>query len=295
VIEFHADPATPYHMKEFDDKGRPMILYCKSGGRSALATATLLEMGFTDVAHLDGGITAWKDAQRPVRTFERDGRRVGCRRGGCPYRRLRSMTETNRHHFLADPPPTEAAERLLEEDAADGGYVMNLTRIWAYEPAAMIGLFDVLGVASRVGDLSRRQRGILVSACASTLGDAYCSLAWGTRLAAETAPAVAAGVLHGDDSGLDAPERAMARWARKVAAAPITTDEADVAELRDFGFSDRQIFAMTVYTAMRVAFSTVNNALGARPDRQLADSAPPAVVDAVDFGRPVALQQSEDR
>lgn len=65
MIEFHADPATPYHLPEFGPD-RQIILYCKSGGRSALATATLLAMGYRNVAHLDGGLNAWKEAQRPV-------------------------------------------------------------------------------------------------------------------------------------------------------------------------------------------------------------------------------------
>jgi hypothetical protein len=39
------------------------------------------------------------------------------------------------------------------------------------------------------------------------------------------------------------------------------------------------------YVAFRLAFSTVDNALGAEPDRQLAESAPPGVREAVDFGR----------
>ena len=67
MIEFHADPTSPYHMGEFDGDRR-LILYCKSGGRSALAAATLQQMGFRNVAHLDGGLTAWKEAQRPVKT-----------------------------------------------------------------------------------------------------------------------------------------------------------------------------------------------------------------------------------
>ncbi|MBX9784532.1 MAG: hypothetical protein K2X48_14680 [Chitinophagaceae bacterium] len=43
-----------------------MILHCTSGGRSALATATLKQMGYKNVAHLDGGIKAWKEAGMPV-------------------------------------------------------------------------------------------------------------------------------------------------------------------------------------------------------------------------------------
>jgi len=52
MLEFSADPALPS--------------YCKSGGRSALAAATLQQMGFPDVAHLDGGVEGWRLAGRPV-------------------------------------------------------------------------------------------------------------------------------------------------------------------------------------------------------------------------------------
>ena len=58
--------------------------------------------------------------------------------------------------------------------------------------------------------------------------------------------------------------------------------------LRAEGFDDSQIFAITVYSAMRIAFSTVNDALGARPDRHLGAEVPPEVRAAVDFGRPIA-------
>jgi alkylhydroperoxidase family enzyme len=120
------------------------------------------------------------------------------------------------------------------------------------------------------------------------LGDGYCSLAWGKRLADAAGDDVAAGVLRGDDGLLDESERALARWARRVTRDPNGTAAADVQALRDTGFTDEQIFAITVYVALRIAFSTVNDALGARPDRQLADSAPATVRAAVDFGRPIS-------
>jgi len=44
---------------------------------------------------------------------------------------------------------------------------------------------------------------------------------------------------------------------------------------------------MTVYVALRVALSTVNDALGARPDAEYQTLAPAAVRDAVTFGRPI--------
>ncbi len=65
MLEFFADPTSPYHRAEFDPSRR-VILHCAAGGRSALAADTLQQMGYTDVAHLDGGFTAWKSAGQPV-------------------------------------------------------------------------------------------------------------------------------------------------------------------------------------------------------------------------------------
>lgn len=61
MLEFYADATLPYHKPEFD-KNKRIILHCASGGRSALAVATLKQMGYENVAHLDGGLKAWKDS-----------------------------------------------------------------------------------------------------------------------------------------------------------------------------------------------------------------------------------------
>lgn len=65
LLEFYADPASPAH-KPALDPGKRVILHCASGGRSALAAATLQQLGYTDVAHLDGGMQAWLSARKPV-------------------------------------------------------------------------------------------------------------------------------------------------------------------------------------------------------------------------------------
>lgn len=65
MLEFWADPSSPYHRQEFDPQRR-VILHCASGGRSALAADTLQQMGYTNVAHLDGGIKVWSEAGQPV-------------------------------------------------------------------------------------------------------------------------------------------------------------------------------------------------------------------------------------
>jgi rhodanese-related sulfurtransferase len=65
MLEFYADTSTLYHREEFDPNRR-IILHCASGGRSALAADTLQQMGYSNVAHLEGGINAWKESGRPV-------------------------------------------------------------------------------------------------------------------------------------------------------------------------------------------------------------------------------------
>ena len=65
MLEFYADPSSPYHLQEFDPDRRT-ILYCASGGRSALAAETLKLLGFANVAHLDGGMKAWAATGRAI-------------------------------------------------------------------------------------------------------------------------------------------------------------------------------------------------------------------------------------
>ena len=57
MVEFRADPELPYHNPEFR-KDRPVILYCASGGRSALSGKALKDMGYERVYNLGG----FKDA-----------------------------------------------------------------------------------------------------------------------------------------------------------------------------------------------------------------------------------------
>ena len=48
------------------DKEKPVMVYCKSGGRSAKASARLKELGFKNISDLEGGITNWTNEDKPV-------------------------------------------------------------------------------------------------------------------------------------------------------------------------------------------------------------------------------------
>ncbi len=189
--------------------------------------------------------------------------------------------------FLAAARQTPEVQHLFDGDRESVGYVTNVSRLWAYMPATLEALSDLMGQATEAGALTLRQRAVLVTAAASTLGDSYCSLAWGKKLAAETEPEVAAAVIRGADDDLDPSERALADWARAVATDPNGTEVGDVQRLRDAGFDEAQIFAITAFVAFRLAFSTINDALGTGPDAQLGASTPAPVLSAVKFGRPL--------
>jgi rhodanese-related sulfurtransferase len=65
MLEFWVDPASPYHRDVFA-QDKEYVLFCAAGWRSALGTLTMLEMGFDDVGHIDGGFEAWKAAGAPT-------------------------------------------------------------------------------------------------------------------------------------------------------------------------------------------------------------------------------------
>jgi rhodanese-related sulfurtransferase len=60
MLEFRADPDSPYHDKNFA-RDKTVILYCASGGRSALSGQALKELGYDDVYNM-GGFGDWVDS-----------------------------------------------------------------------------------------------------------------------------------------------------------------------------------------------------------------------------------------
>jgi rhodanese-related sulfurtransferase len=64
MLEFKADAETPYHERQLQ-KDKPVIVYCASGGRSALAGRTLKDFGYQKVFNL-GGFKDWVEAGMPI-------------------------------------------------------------------------------------------------------------------------------------------------------------------------------------------------------------------------------------
>lgn len=71
MLEFLADPASPYHQDVFA-RDKKFVLFCAGGGRSSLAAWRLKEMGFENVCHIAGGFKAWREAGADVTACRAD-------------------------------------------------------------------------------------------------------------------------------------------------------------------------------------------------------------------------------
>ena len=67
ILEAAADYNYPNRVQTLvDARERPIVVYCATGGRSAMAALTLKQMGFGEVYSLAGGISQWAKENRPL-------------------------------------------------------------------------------------------------------------------------------------------------------------------------------------------------------------------------------------
>jgi uncharacterized peroxidase-related enzyme len=189
--------------------------------------------------------------------------------------------------FIGFPPANDAVEKLHQSDVQQLGFVMNLTRVWSWRPEMLEAFSALRGTLTAASSLTARELAVIVCASASSLGDSYCALAWGRKLAVMADEGVAKAVLmDGWNESMTDRERALSAWARQVVMDPNGSTQRQVDALRRAGLDDREIFEATLFASLRLAFSTVNDALGVAPDWQVAEAAPEEVRKAVRFGRP---------
>ena len=196
--------------------------------------------------------------------------------------------------LLEEPPPSEGRDAAYANDREDDGYVWNVTRLWGWRADVYRDFAALRASLMGASLLTDRDWAVMVTAMASQLGDSYCSLAWGAKLARLTDADTAAKLLANRPApALSEREQALATWTRVLVEDPNATTADDVARLRAVGLGDREIFEATTFIAFRLAFSSVNDALGAEPDRQLVDAAPDPIREAVGYGRPPAPEASQ--
>jgi rhodanese-related sulfurtransferase len=67
MLEWYADPTTPYAKPELTaNRDAHIVVACASGGRSMLAAQTLQSMGYTNVVNMAGGFNEWSKQGFPI-------------------------------------------------------------------------------------------------------------------------------------------------------------------------------------------------------------------------------------
>jgi alkylhydroperoxidase family enzyme len=176
-------------------------------------------------------------------------------------------------------PPTVAdaeghAAQMYAADLAEDGMVFGHTQAMAVNPEAHAAFEDLIHAI--VPSIGVRVYEAATLGAARAIGSTHCLLAHGRK-------SLRAGILdeeglaafaQGDDSAFLPEEQAVIRYAEKLSTDPASMSDADARELRDVGYSDRQIVDITLASAARNYFSRALLALavptdaipGLRPD-----------------------------
>jgi len=115
--------------------------------------------------------------------------------------------------YLQDPPDDAAVTAVYAAAEADAGYLMNYVRGWAWRPDVAAAFSSARSALAAETALGARDIAVINAVVARARENAYCGTAWGSKLADQTSPEVAAAVLRGGDDALDERGRALARFA----------------------------------------------------------------------------------
>lgn len=185
----------------------------------------------------------------------------------------------------ADGAVAEAYTAVTE----DWGFLPNWARVFSHRPE-VLAAWSQLNAAIRRG-MDRRRYELATVAAARTLQSTYCAMAhtWMLRdhlNAHKTAELAAILSDAGTAPALDDTDRAVMAFAEQVVhdASAITVE--DVNELRSHGLSDRDVLDVALAAGARCFFAKVIDAVGAEPDRELADLVGPELEGLLTVGRP---------
>lgn len=159
-----------------------------------------------------------------------------------------------------------AWQQKLYDDLADDGYVWDLTRAWAHQQETkdqLVGLIEATADAAR---LTPRDKAVIALAQAAAVRDSDRAVARSKGPTHRADLQTAITTLTASGTPFSEREQALAAWARTTAR----STPQDIQRLRDAGFQEPQIVALTVYAGLSMALSSIDSALGARPDIALA-------------------------
>jgi len=196
--------------------------------------------------------------------------------------------------FIDPTNPAEQAEirEGCDEQSARWGYLPNYAAAFASRPD-VARAWTALNVAVRDG-MDRRRFELATIAAARALHSTYCTVAHSKFLrdACHDEATVLAIASDPEGGALDATDRAVMAFARKVATDAAAISAGDVDTLRSVGLSDNDIADVVFAAAARSFFAKVLDAVGAQADHQLGEAFDPAVSAQMVVGRPIAAPPS---
>ncbi len=192
--------------------------------------------------------------------------------------------------FIETVPEEQATgdvKKIYDDDRKGKSYLPNYSKVFSLRPAVKESWNSLLKSIRSTMDTRRYE--LVTVAAARALRSSYCMLAHGSILQEKfyTAPQVTAIASWSPEGSLSPAEIAMMKFAEKVVrdATAITKDDID--DLRRQGFSDAEIFDITVTATARCFFSKTLDALGAEPDREYRNL-DETMRKALTVGRPIA-------
>lgn len=188
--------------------------------------------------------------------------------------------------------PEDAAEGDLAEyyrtQRAAWGFLPNYAAAFSTRPD-VARAWNTLNATIRDG-MDRRRFEIATIAAARARHSTYCTAAHSKFLrdVCRDEAAVQSIAEQPDGAALDHADRAVYAFAAKVAADAASIEQQDVDRLRDVGLTDADIADIVFAASARCFFTAVLDGLGAQLDPQTAETFPPAQLDSMIVGRPVA-------
>jgi uncharacterized peroxidase-related enzyme len=180
---------------------------------------------------------------------------------------------------------------MYERQQAAYGYVPNYAKVFCHRPQIMKLWADLLSGIRR--NLDPRRFELVTVAAALAIRSSYCSLAHGRALTEFYSAYEIREIVAGSDGGpLTPAERAMMRFARKVARDATAVTAGDVAELKEHGFSDPEIFDIAAAASARTFFAQLCEGLGAEADEAFRAIDGPLRA-ALTVGRPIGAEPPE--
>jgi uncharacterized peroxidase-related enzyme len=175
-----------------------------------------------------------------------------------------------------------------DDQTARWGYLPNYAVAFASRPE-VARAWTALNLAVRDG-MDRRRFELATIAAARALGSTYCTAAHSKFLrdACDDEQTMLSMASEPDGRSLDATDRAVIAFARKVTLDASAISQDDVDELRAAGLSDDDIADIVFAAAARCFFAKVLDGLGVNADYQLGAAFDPHVVDQLTVGRPIA-------